>query len=334
MEKTEKQKQSELLKESLGLTYLTRATLDPYSANKYLLKDIWKNNKKSQIHNLGWDDPKEIPFYPDGDAYRAATSGSQYNKNFLVVGQKMIEYDFNEAYTNIMRTYALPSNTFLTNASFDREKIEKRFAEYDPKHPFRKLSTFVFLTVEIIAEAKPDTYTEWGSAFYNYSKTMYGQYTLSEVELKLILDFYDVKKLEVVDSYVFRNRQGLLEDYFQRVDVLKERPETVKLYKAMRNKIYGTIGAVQLKKVDEKIFKFPIYNRAFSSAVAGIFRDRMSRYEQKYVNSEYGLVMIKTDGIYFVKEVPEFELFTKAGIVKKKIHVINEDDVFAANVMG
>jgi len=64
-------------------------------------------------------------------------------------------------------------------------------------------------------------------------------------------------------------------------------------YKMLRNKIYGTIGKRELSAHEAKIFKFPMYNRAFSSMVAGVFRDRIARYEQKYVNSEYGLVLIQ-----------------------------------------
>ena len=52
--------------------------------------------------------------------------------------------------------------------------------------------------------------------------------------------------------------------------------------------------------------------------VAGVFRDRMVRYEQKYVHSAYGLLKIRTDGLYFRSEVPEFEELYKLGVVKKK----------------
>ena len=349
------------VKTMLGLTYLTRAKLDGFNGNHYILKDIYVNSTKntSQIHYLGWDDPQKIPFYPDTDSYRGATSGSKYNKELLVPNERMIEYDFAEAYTNIMRNYKLPSNVYLENVRFDKEKLLERLVSYDKPQPYKELSTFVFVKVAIEAIAKESTYTAFGSHFQPYKElstfvfvkvaieaiakestyTAFGSHfqqyrknlsrtlTVTEIELKLIMDFYDVKALEILETYTFRTRKGLLEDYFEKIDRLKEDEETKFFYKMLRNKIYGTIGKRELSTHEAKIFKFPMYNRAFSSMVAGVFRDRIARYEQKYVNSEYGLVLIKTDGLYFKKEVPEFEALNKKGIVKKKVHVITDHDV-------
>ncbi|EAL7691336.1 hypothetical protein DVE55_09380, partial [Campylobacter jejuni] len=150
--------------------------------------------------------------------------------------------------------------------------------------------------VAIEAIAKESTYTAFGSHFQQYRKNLSRTLTVTEIELKLIMDFYDVKALEILETYTFRTRKGLLEDYFEKIDRLKEDEETKFFYKMLRNKIYGTIGKRELSTHEAKIFKFPMYNRAFSSMVAGVFRDRIARYEQKYVNSEYGLVLIKTDG--------------------------------------
>lgn len=317
------------VKTMLGLTYLTRAKLDGFNGNHYILKDIYVNSTKntSQIHYLGWDDPQKIPFYPDTDSYRGATSGSKYNKELLVPNERMIEYDFAEAYTNIMRNYKLPSNVYLENVRFDKEKLLERLASYDKPQPHKELSTFVFVKVAIEAIAKESTYTAFGSHFQQYRKNLSRTLTVTEIELKLIMDFYDVKALEILETYTFRTRKGLLEDYFEKIDRLKEDEETKFFYKMLRNKIYGTIGKRELSTHEAKIFKFPMYNRAFSSMVAGVFRDRIARYEQKYVDSEYGLVLIKTDGLYFKKEVPEFEALNKKGIVKKKVHVITDHDV-------
>lgn len=319
----------EKLKQALGLEYLTRAKLDSYTANLYLLKDIWKNNRKSEIHNLGFEDPAEIPFYPVGDSYKASTSGSKYNHELIIENEMMIEYDFSEAYTNIMRTYYLPSNTYLDKVKYTTDKMESRLLSYPDKQPYREMKTFTFFKVDISAVAKDGTYTEWGSMFSSYTQFMTGVMVFSEVELKLIYDFYDIKKIELLENYTFRCKQGLLNDYFERIDELKLQDDEglLRIYKQMRNKIYGTIGKTGLNAADEKNFKFPIYNRAFSSMVAGVFRDRIARYEQKYVNSDYGLIMIKTDGLYFRKEVPEFENLYEKGIVKRKVHVISSDDV-------
>lgn len=317
------------IKFMLGLNYLTRAKLDGFNGNLYILKHIWKNTTKStsQFHFLGWDDPSKIPYYPDSDSYRGATSGSKYNKELLIPNEKMIEYDFTEAYTNIMRTYSLPSNVYLENAKFDADKIIDRMKSYDKPQPYRELSTLVFVNVYIEAIAKDDTYTAFGSHFQQYRRTLSRTLTISEIELKLIMDFYDVKHLEILETYTFRCRKGMLDDYFKIIDQLKDDEETLPFYKMLRNKIYGTIGKRELNDYEKQIFNFPMYNRAFSSMVAGVFRDRIARYEQKYVNSEYGLVLIKTDGLYFKKEVPEFEALAQRGIVKKKEHVITDDDV-------
>lgn len=315
------------LKSALGLTYLTRARLDGFNANHYILKDIWKNTTKtsSQFHFLGYDDPELIPFYPESDSYRAATSGSKYNKELLVIGEKLIEYDFTEAYTNIMRNYKLPSNIYLANVKMDKEKLLERLSKYDAAQPYRNLSTFMFVEVYIEAFANENTYTTYGSHFAQYGKVIARSMTITEIELKMILDFYDVKALEVINCHTFRCRQGMLDDYFEKIDVLKEDEETLFFYKMLRNKIYGTIGKLKLNPQEANIFKFPMYNRAFSSMVSAVFRDRIARYEQKYVFSEYGLVLIKTDGLYFRKEVPEFERLYQKGIVKKKEHIINEE---------
>lgn len=340
---------SEELKKVLHMTYLTRAKLEPFNANKYLLKDIWKNStKKSGIHSLGWERPENIPFYPGGEknpeSYRASTSGGKYNSERIVVGEKVVEYDFNEAYTNILRNYALPSNTFLPNAKFDTEKIKNRLAEYDRPHPYRELKTFVFVECYIWASAKEGTFVgasnSRSSMLEVYGRSFDGtqeidrKMIVSEIELKLIFDFYDVKEFLVYGTYTFRTKKDLLKEYFERVAPLKENELTKKAYKAMRNKLYGQISALKLGKIDENIFQFPMYNRAIGAFVTGVFREKMVRYEQKYVNSEYGLIMIKTDGLYFLKEVPEFEKLYKAGVVKKKEHVITEEDVSSYNVMG
>lgn len=52
------------VKTMLGLTYLTRAILDGFNGNHYILKDIYVNSTKntSQIHYLGWDDPQKYLF--------------------------------------------------------------------------------------------------------------------------------------------------------------------------------------------------------------------------------------------------------------------------------
>lgn len=343
--------QSEI-KRILKLEYLNRAKLDAYSSNLYLLKDLYVNSrsKKDGIRHLGYERPEDIPFFPEGFSYRAATSGSKYNEELLVLQETMVEYDFSEAYTNIMRTYALPSNTYLPSVSFDKEKLVQRFDAYNKmKHPYRDMKTFLFFKIKISAIGYDETYTEWGSAFQDYTKYLQDEITISEIELKLIFDHYAIIELEVLETYGFRCRKGLLNEYFERLDPLKQSPdkEIGDLYKGMRNKLYGTIGKRELSQHESRILDLPdyyleekgidratlrneqsitpIFNRAFSSAVAGIFRDRIARLEQKYVKSEYGLVLIRTDGLYFRKEVPEFEKWVAAGIVKKKVHTITDD---------
>ncbi|EHZ0460508.1 hypothetical protein K5G30_002390 [Enterococcus faecalis] len=319
----------EKLKDLLGLSYLTRAKIDAYSANLYLLKDIVLNQKKSKVHKLGWTDPEAIPFYPIGDSFRAPSSGSGYNLETVAIGEKMIEYDFKEAYPTIMRSHKLPSNTFLKNVSYDRDKIEKRFSEYPEKQPYKRLSTFSFFKVEIVAKRKEETYWDKNSFLARYPGNLMETITLSEIELKLLYDFYDIKKLNVLDSYTFRTQDNLLEDYFSRIEKVKEAGKIdsgmLKNYKKMRNKCFGLIAKGELGNFAKDRFEIPIYNRAYSAMVAGVFRDVMARYEQKYVHSEYGLLLIKTDGIYFKKEVPEFEKLLQVGMVRKHIHTITED---------
>lgn len=325
--------QSEL-KKALGLEYLTKKNLDAYNANLFLLKDIWKNNKKSTVKYLGWEDPQNIPYFPEGSAFKASSSLSKYNTNQLVFGAEMIEYDFSEAYTNIMRNYALPSNTYLKNKP-DTDKVLARMCNYEKKHPYRELSTFWFIQMDIEAIKKETTHAAEGSMFSIYGDVLSARnLILSEIELKLIFDFYNVKKLEVKDGHMFRTRKGMLNEYFERLDRIKDLEifKEAKTYKKMRNKLYGQIGKFELGAYGEKVFRFPIYNRAFSSMVAAVFRDVMIRYEQKYVNSEYGLLFIRTDGIYFKKEVPEFETLAAAGVVKKKIHTIGDAEFAMADM--
>lgn len=345
-QKTEKEssqykKNSDLLKKFLGLDYLKRIDIDAYSANRFLLKDIWKNQPHAGVHHLGYDDPQSIPFNPgavdtdpnsttSNEGYRAATSGSKYNAELLVPGEDMIEYDFKEAYTNIMRMYHLPSNTYLEKVKMTKEKLEKRFAEFDTqKHPYREMKTFCFIRFSIAATVKPGVYTERGSMLFTYGEDFTADdLILSEIELRMIFEYYDIIFFDVIDSYVYRTRKGMLDEYFDRIDKLKligeqaGDDELISLYKTMRNKIYGQIGINQIA-ANEKTFRFPMYNRAFSAAVAGVLRDMMIHYEQNYVNSEYGLVMIKTDGIYFKNTVPEFDKLAAAGIVRRKEHIID-----------
>lgn len=325
------------LKKVLGLEYLTKKKLDAYNANLFLLKDIWKNNKQSQIKYLGWDDPEKIPFYPEADSFKASSSLCKYNTDKLVMNAEMIEYDFTEAYTNIMRIYKLPSNTYLKNKP-TTDKVLGRMSEHQAnpsKHPYRELSTFWFIQMDIEAIRKESTYAKKGSMLSLYGDVLSARnLILSEIELKLIFDFYNVKKLEVTDGHMFRTRKGMLDDYFQRVDKLKdiEAFRKNKTYKKMRNNLYGQIGKLELGDYGKKVFSFPIYNRALSSMVAGVFRDMMIRFEQKYVNSEYDLLFIRTDGIYFRKEVPEFEILASKGVVKKKIHTIGDQEFQMADM--
>lgn len=327
---------SDRLKELLNMKYLTRAKLDPYNANKYLLKDIWKNNKKSGIHFLGWDDPEKIPFYPQGDSFRAPTSGGRYNDDLLIVGNDMVEYDFNEAYTTILRNYPLPSNTYLAHAKFTTEKIIDRLAEYDKPHPYRDLKTFVFVDFYMEAFAKPETFiSPYGSNLVNYGKTIASRMTTTEVELKLIFDFYDVKAFEVMETHTFKMRSGMLDDYFARIEPLKGDEIAGGAYKFMRNKVFGQISATEHKGADAKIFNFPMYNRAAGAFVTGVFRDRMTRFEQKYVNDEdYKLLLMRTDALYFNKEVPYFEALTQRGITKRVDETITESHATGLNVRG
>lgn len=326
---TEYQKE---LKDMLGIGYLDRK-LDAYSANLFLLRDICWNHSKSAIHHLGYEDPEAIEFYPADDSYRASTSGTKYNINKINIGDPKIQYDFTEAYTNIMRSYSLPSNSFLKAVKYDTAKLEKRFADYNGNHPYRDMKTFIFVKIDIMARAKNGVYLGSGGMLSGYRNKMMGEFILTEIELKLIYDFYDIYELKILDSYVFRCRKFMLADYFERLDNVKKNPRTIQFYKPMRNKIYGQISKLELSEFDRSLLrpddprkKFPIRNRAFGSAVTAIFRDKFVRYEQKYVNSEFTLWDIRTDELYFTKEVPEFERLIPVGIVKKKTGIISESD--------
>lgn len=328
---TEYQKE---LKEALGIGYLDRK-LDAYSANLFLLRDICWNQPKSAIHHLGYEDPEAIEFYPADDSFRASTSGTKYNINKIKVGDSKIQYDFTEAYTNIMRSYSLPSNSYLGHVTYDREKLETRLNSYTGNHPYRDMKTFLFVRVDITARAKNGVYLGDGGMLADYRNKMIGEFTLTEIELKLIYDFYDVYDLTVIESHVFRCRKNMLADYFERLDKTKENARILQFYKPMRNKIFGQISKLELSAFDKGLLRpddpkkaFPIRNRAFGSAVTGIFRDKMARYEQKYVDSEYNLFDIRTDALYFTKEVPEFERLVPVGIVKKKTGIIMEDDLY------
>lgn len=320
------------LKEVLGIGYMKKS-MDSYSAILYTLRDICWNNKKSAIHRLGYEDPEAIPFYPIGDSSRASTSGTKYNMDKINIGDKKVQYDFVEAYPSIMRAYSMPTNSYLGHLTYDREKLEKRLFGYTGNHPYRDMKTFLFLKVEINARAKEGFYLGHNSQMSEYREKLDGVWTLTEIELKLIYDFYDVYDLIVLKTHAFRCEKNLLIDYFDRIDKLKKNPRTLKFYKEMRNTAYGIINKLELKKFDESLLvpddprkKFPVRNRAYGSALTGIFRDKMVRYEQKYVNSEYGLWDIRTDALFFTKEVPEFEQLVPVGVVKKKTGIITEAD--------
>lgn len=325
------------LKDTLGIGYMKRA-MDAYSANLYTLRDICWNNKKSPIHHLGYEDPEAIPFYPIGDSSRASTSGTKYNIDKISFGDKKVQYDFTEAYTNIMRAYSLPTNSYLAHVKYDREKIEKRLSGYTGNHPYRDMKTFIFVKIDIKARVKEGTYLGDYGMIADYRDYLDGIWTLTEIELKLIYDFYNILDLVVLDTYTFRCEKNMLAEYFSRIDKLKENKRTLKFYKQMRNLLYGQINKFELSPFDEKFLdyddpkrNFPIRNRAFGSAVLAIFRDKMARYEQKYVNSEYNLWDIRTDALYFTKEVPEFEKLVPLGIVKKYVGIITEDDFKKTN---
>ncbi|MCH0195925.1 hypothetical protein KEL57_08350, partial [Enterococcus faecium] len=85
------------IKRLVGLGWMTRGKLDSFSTIKYLLMDIYRQNKQTGIHFLGYDKPEDAPFFVPSSAYRASTSGSMYNLDLFEEGAKMIEYDFNEA---------------------------------------------------------------------------------------------------------------------------------------------------------------------------------------------------------------------------------------------
>jgi hypothetical protein len=320
------------IKELLNMTYLTKAKLDPFSANMYLLKDILKNNQKTTLTNLGWENPTDIPFNPDGLSYQGPTSGSRYNQDKINFGDKKVMYDFNAFFASIMRNYSLPSNTFLSSVKMTHDKIIDRLDSYASRYPYKNLKTFVFVKIDIHAAAKPGVHIDTGSMLYGWTKVIYQKnIVISEIELKIICDYYDVKDLKIIDSYVFRCRNDLFVDYFDRIDILASDSDqdVVKFHKGMRNRLYGLVGKHRLTDAQANVFSIPIYNRACASFVGAVARDIMLRLEQKYVNSEYDMFMIKTDGIYFKREVPEFEKLLQAGVVKKEVSTIDNDDIFS-----
>ncbi|HAQ6379969.1 TPA: hypothetical protein LTU30_002916 [Enterococcus faecium] len=320
------------IKRLVGLGWMTRGKLDSFSTIKYLLMDIYRQNKKTGIHFLGYDKPEDAPFFVPSSAYRASTSGSMYNLDLFEEGAKMIEYDFNEAYSRIMRNYPLPSNTYL-KAKYNTDQAILRAINRPKVRPYENLKTYMFFLVNFEGTAKEGTYAnpKSQSMFADYGenpKTANEPIWLSEIELTLILDYYDIKEMEVLDSHTFLTKKGLLKEYFERIEPLKTDPDTLKLYKNLRTKVFGAIGQKSLREGETNTFdKYSMYNRAYSSMVAGVFRDRMVRYEQKYVHSAYGLLKIRTDGLYFRSEVPEFEELYKLGVVKKKVHTISKEEV-------
>lgn len=318
-------------KELLQLKHIDKK-LDAYTAIKFLLKDIYYKNKKSDIAKLGWNRPEDIPFYPKESSFRTATSGTFYNPKLIVAGRKTVEYDFIRAYTQLMEKISLPYQTIL-NVKNTNDKVLNRLNSYTGKAtPYSDLKTFMFFQVDMIGIKKPNTYISYGNFSYgeelNIKKTW-----LTEIEVKLIMDFYEVEYFNVRDSYTFKCKKGLLNDYFDRIEPLRYNPKFEKIYKAMRTTIFGIIGQKKLRKGEENSANVPFYNRAYASMVVGVFRDRIIRYEQKYVHSEYGLWQIKLDGLYFMQEVPLFEKLLANGFVTKKIHTITEDEEKVARRM-
>lgn len=323
------------IKKLTGLGWMTKGKLDSFSTIKYLLMDIYRKNKKTGVHFLGYDRPEDAPFFVPGSAYRAPTSSSLYNLDLFEVGEKIVEYDFNEAYTVIMKNYYLPSNTYLKFIKYDTEKTLDRIQSHTGKRPYAELKTYSFFWVIFKGTAKKGTYANPKSqsmlADYGENPLFTEPVWLSEIELKILFDFYDIEDFVVVDSHTYKCKQGLLKEYFERIEPLKTDPDTLKLYKNLRTKVFGAIGQKQINAGEAgKFDKYSMYNRAFSSMVAGVFRDRMLRYEQKYVNSPYGLIRIKTDGLYFREEVPEFEHLYELGVVKKKVHSISQEEATRA----
>jgi len=326
--KLEYDRMQKKIRDALGL-WVSKRKLDSFSSMKWLLKDIYDKRKtKTDLRYLGWEDPALAPFYLE--EYRAPTSHSRYNLELIKAGDKKIEYDFAQAYTVIMMNYKLPSNTYLKNVKWDTEKvIRDRIFSYKEKKPYADLDTFMIFEVELKGKAKKGTYAHPKAqgmlSRYGNNLNIIGK-PLTEIELKILVDYYDIERFVVLDSHVFKCRRGMLAEYFERIEPLKTEPELQKLYKHMRTKVYGLIGQQKLSDSDKGFFNQPIYNRIFSAMVAGAFRDIMVRYEQKYVDSPYGLIAIVTDGIYFKTEVPEFERLLKTGAVKKKEHIITLEE--------
>lgn len=318
------------IKQLVGLGWMSKGKLDYFSTIKYLLMDIHRKNKKTGVHFLGFDTPEEQPFLVPTSAYRASTSSSIYNPNLIEAGKTKIEYDFNEAYSVIMRNYPLPSNTVL-NVKYDTDKALDRIIVRPDHRAYVDLNTYSIFLVTFSGKAKKGTYADPDGqgmlADYGMNPITPKPIWISEIELKILIDFYELETLNVLSSYTYLCKKGLLKEYFERIEPLKTDPDTLKLYKSLRTRIFGAIGQKTLNKGEKDVFnKYQMYNRAYSSMVAGVFRDQMVRYEQKYVDSEYGLIQIKTDGLYFREPVPEFENLYRKGVVKKKVHTITQED--------
>lgn len=316
------------LKKAAGLTFLTKRKLDPYSTMRWVIKDIFEQRKtKTDLRYIGWCNPKDLPI-PGGLEFNAATSGSYYNIDLYKLGEKIIEYDFNQAYTNIMKNYSLPTNTYLKHIKHGEKKVADRFDAYNA-HDFEysNLSTFMILDVDLEGYACEWTYAETDSQgmLKDYGRELkLVNHRLTEIELKLLIDHYHITRFVVYETFLFKCKKGMLDEYFKRIEPISEYPELSKVYKRLRTSIFGYIGQRELKKGDEGFFDQPIYNRVYSAMVAGAFRDKMVRYEQKYVHSEYGLMYIVADGIYFKKEVPELEELVSEGVLKKNVKKISE----------
>lgn len=202
----------------------------------YVCRKIFQQaNGKTPFLKLGWRSPDDMPNY---ETIRMASIGtssfSRYNNDLFENSPKRIEYDFVQAYKQIITRFFLPTNVILEKAykgetaeertekllrhlqpileMGDRNKNDFVVSPFKPSEDKKFLGTFTFVRCEIKGgRPKKETFIGDDDNSSNallsgkrtvhnqllFGKVLLGEYYLSEVEIKQIYDYYDIDLFDI-----------------------------------------------------------------------------------------------------------------------------------------
>ncbi|MGG5368382.1 hypothetical protein [Enterococcus sp. DIV0240a] len=224
------------LKISRTLGFAPSRKYDHRNTCLYICRKIFQEaNSNTAFLKLGWRAPEDMPEYETIRMASVGTSSfSRYNNDLFEQNNQRIEYDFVQAYKQIITRFFLPTNVFLEKAykaETAEEKTEKFLRHMQPLFettdltskgfvvsPFKPtedkkfLNTFTFLRCEIRG-GRPKEETFIGNddnssnallsgkrTVHNqllFGKSLIGEYYLSEVEIKQIHDYYNIDLYDI-----------------------------------------------------------------------------------------------------------------------------------------